>query len=100
MYWSHGQRLMFHPDKLRRTLLHEMCHAAAWVIDHTSSPPHGSSFKKWYRVIQIPLPLLTQYLNERARLASQKYPELQVTVTHNYLIQYKHKWNCLRCGKT
>lgn len=27
--------------KLRRTLVHEMCHAAAWLLDHTAKPPHG-----------------------------------------------------------
>ncbi len=33
--------------RLRSTLLHEMCHAAAWLIDSVSSPPHGSCFQKW-----------------------------------------------------
>lgn len=34
-------------QRLRSTLLHEMCHAAAWLIDGVSSPPHGSCFQKW-----------------------------------------------------
>ena len=29
------------PDRLRRTLAHELCHVAAWLIDHSSKPPHG-----------------------------------------------------------
>ncbi len=33
--------------RLRATLLHEMCHAAAWLVDGVSKPPHGSCFKKW-----------------------------------------------------
>jgi hypothetical protein len=33
--------------RLRSTLLHEMCHAAAWLVDGVSKPPHGSCFKKW-----------------------------------------------------
>jgi predicted SprT family Zn-dependent metalloprotease len=31
--------------KLRETLLHELCHAAAWIVDHVKKPPHGSHFK-------------------------------------------------------
>jgi hypothetical protein len=34
-------------NRLRSTLLHEMCHAAAWLVDGVSKPPHGSCFKKW-----------------------------------------------------
>ncbi|EJK52084.1 hypothetical protein THAOC_28683 [Thalassiosira oceanica] len=34
-------------DRLRSTLLHELCHAAAWVIDANVKPPHGKVFKKW-----------------------------------------------------
>ena len=33
--------------RLKSTLLHEMCHAAAWFIDSTRKPPHGPSFWKW-----------------------------------------------------
>ncbi len=33
--------------RLRSTLLHEMCHAAAWTIDGVSKPPHGKCFQKW-----------------------------------------------------
>lgn len=36
-------------EKLAATLLHEMCHAAAWVIDGVSKPPHGAVFWKWGR---------------------------------------------------
>ena len=28
-------------DRLRRTLAHELCHVAAWLVDHVSKPPHG-----------------------------------------------------------
>ena len=34
-------------ERLRSTLLHEMCHAAAWLVDGVHKPPHGSVFKKW-----------------------------------------------------
>lgn len=33
--------------RLRATLLHEMCHAAAWLVDGVSKPPHGACFRKW-----------------------------------------------------
>ena len=33
--------------RLRHTLLHEMCHAAQWLVDGKINPPHGSLFKKW-----------------------------------------------------
>lgn len=35
--------------KLRQTLCHEMCHAAAWILDGVSKPPHGATFKRWAR---------------------------------------------------
>jgi predicted SprT family Zn-dependent metalloprotease len=31
--------------RLMNTLVHEMCHAATWLIDNTSKPPHGPQFK-------------------------------------------------------
>ena len=33
--------------RLRQTLLHEMCHAAAWVVNGCRKPPHGAVFRKW-----------------------------------------------------
>ena len=37
-----SSKVLDRPDRLRRTLVHELCHVAAWLIDHTSKPPHGS----------------------------------------------------------
>jgi SprT-like family len=31
--------------RLLNTLVHEMCHAATWLIDNVSKPPHGTQFK-------------------------------------------------------
>lgn len=28
-------------DRLRQTLAHELCHVAAWLLDHVSKPHHG-----------------------------------------------------------
>eukprot|EP01102_Stenamoeba_stenopodia_P001454 TRINITY_DN1125_c0_g1_i2.p1 TRINITY_DN1125_c0_g1~~TRINITY_DN1125_c0_g1_i2.p1 ORF type:complete len:151 (+),score=27.46 TRINITY_DN1125_c0_g1_i2:286-738(+) len=64
------------PDKLRSTLCHELCHAAAWLIDNNINPPHGPIFRKW------------------ASRAMHKYPGLKVSTCHNYEIKYKYQWRC------
>ena len=68
--------------RLRHTLLHEMCHAAQWLVDDKINPPHGVLFKKW------------------ANHAMDKIQGAIVTTTHNYAIQYKHAWSCTteKCG--
>jgi predicted SprT family Zn-dependent metalloprotease len=70
------------PHRLRSTLLHEMCHAAAWMIDGVSKPPHGKCFQKW------------------ARIAMTHVPDMKVTTTHNFQISFKHAWACTtsECG--
>eukprot|EP00890_Picochlorum_soloecismus_P003450 jgi/Picsp_1/4105/NSC_01615-R1_protein len=66
-------------DKLERTLVHEMCHCAAWIIDHVSKPPHGAVFKKW------------------AQQAMQVAPHLDVRTCHQYDIFYAYRWQCTSC---
>jgi hypothetical protein len=68
------------PERLRSTLLHEMVHAAAWIVDGVSKPPHGSCFKKW------------------AKVAMRDIPDAVVTTTHDYEIQYKYAWVSLQCS--
>lgn len=34
-------------EKLRNTLVHEMIHAAVWILDHDNKNPHGKLFKAW-----------------------------------------------------
>ncbi|KAL7752496.1 hypothetical protein RI367_002030 [Sorochytrium milnesiophthora] len=63
-------------ERLQKTLAHEMCHVAAWLIDHTNKPPHGLAFKAW------------------ADIVAEAYPELAVTTCHSYEIDFKHKWEC------
>ena len=63
-------------NRLRSTLLHELCHAAAWVVDGTMKPAHGSCFKKW------------------ATKAMQAVSDVTVTTTHDYEIDYKYAWSC------
>ena len=65
-------------EKLEATLLHEMCHASAWLIDKTAKPPHGPVFKKW------------------AQRAMSVYPETNVSTCHAYDIHQPYKWRCTR----
>ncbi|OZJ01846.1 hypothetical protein BZG36_04941 [Bifiguratus adelaidae] len=70
-------------DKLKNTLAHELCHAASWVIDHASKPPHGTIFKKWVEKV------------------TRVYPSLDIRTCHNYDIAWKYKWQCTNsaCGR-
>jgi predicted SprT family Zn-dependent metalloprotease len=75
-------KVIDNPFRLSSTLMHEMCHAAAWVVDHVAKPPHGKCFKKW------------------AKHAMSSFPDIMVTTTHDYEIQYKYAWACTtpKCG--
>jgi predicted SprT family Zn-dependent metalloprotease len=66
-------------DKLERTLVHEMCHCAAWLIDHVSKPAHGAVFKKY------------------ANRAMTIVPHIEVTTCHQYAIFHAHRWQCTTC---
>jgi predicted SprT family Zn-dependent metalloprotease len=71
-------------DRLRATLLHEMCHAASFLIDGIARPAHGACFKKW------------------ARSAMRAFPDVKVSTQHDYIISYKHAWICtntVSCGE-
>lgn len=61
-------------ERLESTLLHEMVHAAAWILDDQCKPPHGKYFWKW------------------ARIAMKEIPGIEVTTTHSYEIEYKYAW--------
>ena len=64
--------------RLRSTLLHEMCHAAAWIVDKNDNPPHGPVFQKWAR-------------------RAQAQTGVPVTTTHTYKIA-KYAWACQTVG--
>lgn len=68
-------------DKLRRTLAHEMCHVAAWLLDHVDKPPHGAVFKKW------------------GALAQRRVADMEVSTCHAYEIHQPYKWECGTCGQ-
>ncbi|KAJ8672503.1 hypothetical protein QAD02_003762 [Eretmocerus hayati] len=68
------------PDRLRDTLIHEMCHAATWLINNVSDG-HGVFWKAW------------------AAKARQVFPELPpILRCHDYEIQTKYTYKCVSCG--
>lgn len=40
--------VLYHKERIRNTLSHEMCHLACWVIDGCPKEGHGQLFKAWY----------------------------------------------------
>lgn len=76
-----GLKLLF-VDRLRDTLVHEMCHAAPWLI-HNVRDGHGPIWKMF------------------ARKAMLAHPELpMVSRCHSYDIKYKYQYQCNRCKNT
>lgn len=69
-------------DRLRDTLIHEMCHAATWLINGVRDG-HGNFWKLY------------------ARKSTVVHPELpMVTRCHSYDIKYKFQYQCTRCKNT
>ena len=67
-------------DRLRKTLAHELCHAAAWIIDHEAQPPHGKTFFKWGMRVK------------------RRFPDLEITRCHTYSIHKRFVWKCTNPG--
>lgn len=64
-------------SRLRDTLLHELVHAANWIIDEDPYAAHGPRFKKW------------------STIAKKTHPEIPpVKTTHSYEINFKYWWEC------
>ncbi|CAG5037933.1 unnamed protein product [Parnassius apollo] len=69
------------PQRLRDTLIHELCHAATWLIDGELRAGHGPLWKKW------------------ATRALQAFPELgEISRCHDLEIYYKYCYKCTKCG--
>ncbi|XP_054890664.1 germ cell nuclear acidic protein [Poeciliopsis prolifica] len=69
-------------DRLRDTLIHEMCHAATWLINGVRDG-HGNLWRLY------------------ARKSTLMHPELpMVTRCHTYDITYKFQYQCKRCQNT
>ncbi|XP_077465736.1 germ cell nuclear acidic protein [Stigmatopora argus] len=69
-------------DRLRDTLIHEMCHAATWLINGVRDG-HGRYWKLY------------------AHKSTLVHPELPVvTRCHSYDIKYKFQYKCIQCQNT
>uniref|UniRef100_A0A1B0CII1 SprT-like domain-containing protein n=2 Tax=Lutzomyia longipalpis TaxID=7200 RepID=A0A1B0CII1_LUTLO len=75
-----SEKVLTSADRLRCTLVHELCHAAAWTLDGEKKG-HAVNWKKW------------------AMQANKIFPELpKITVSHDYDIEYKYTYECVGCG--
>ncbi|XP_044266806.1 acidic repeat-containing protein-like [Tribolium madens] len=67
-------------DRLRDTLIHEMCHAATWIVNQVTDG-HGPFWKSW------------------ACRAMKTFPELPpIKRCHEYVINTKYTYKCTGCG--
>jgi predicted SprT family Zn-dependent metalloprotease len=64
---------------MRDTLAHEMCHAAAFLIDGTLDG-HGKIWRSWANQVNITF---------------KKIP--RITITHSYEIKKKYIYKCGKC---
>ncbi|KAJ8955544.1 hypothetical protein NQ318_001374, partial [Aromia moschata] len=66
--------------RLRDTLLHELCHAATWIVNCVSDG-HGQYWKAW------------------AYKAMKTFPELPpIKRCHDYVVNTKYTYKCTGCG--
>ncbi|XP_044578682.1 uncharacterized protein LOC123261206 isoform X1 [Cotesia glomerata] len=73
-------KILDEPNRLRDTLIHEMCHAATWLINEISDG-HGIYWRSW------------------ASKALKVFPELPpITRCHDYKITTKYTYRCVDCG--
>lgn len=76
-----SDKVLTSADRLRCTLIHEMCHAATWLFNGEGG--HGRVWKNW------------------AKHANNKFPDLPpISVCHNYAIEFKYTYKCVGCGRT
>ncbi|XP_037936379.1 putative uncharacterized protein DDB_G0282133 [Teleopsis dalmanni] len=73
-----SEKVLTSADRLRCTLIHELCHAATWVFNGEGG--HGATWKEW------------------ARKANSVFPEIpKIGVCHQYEIEYKYTYKCTLC---
>ncbi|KAI5283710.1 hypothetical protein KEM54_001912, partial [Ascosphaera aggregata] len=75
-------------DRLYKTLAHEFCHLANFMISHVVDNPHGESFRRWASKC-------TAALRNHPHYSSF---DVTVTTRHSYQIDYKYVWSCSGCG--
>jgi predicted SprT family Zn-dependent metalloprotease len=85
--------------RLRDTLIHEMCHAATWVIDSTLGG-HGPVWKKWHAIFEIPFAqfIVSQIFcrTAKARRVHRDLPEIKTC--HSFSIETKYTYKCTECS--
>lgn len=69
------------PERMRDTLAHEMCHAAAFLIDGVRDG-HGQIWRGWANRVNCTFPRIPQ-----------------ITITHAYSIKKKYIYKCQKCGQ-
>uniref|UniRef100_A0A1I7SSN3 SprT-like domain-containing protein n=2 Tax=Bursaphelenchus xylophilus TaxID=6326 RepID=A0A1I7SSN3_BURXY len=67
-------------ERLRNTLLHELCHCAVRKINNEKEG-HGKYFKQWAKHVTKVFPLIPP-----------------ITTRHNYEINYKYEYVCQKCS--
>lgn len=74
-----SSKILDSEDKMRSTLVHEMCHVANWLIDKTNCG-HGERFHYWGKL-------------------AEKSVGIPVTRCHTYQTFRPHQYSCLKCGQ-
>lgn len=75
-----ASKILDSADRLRDTLVHEMCHAAAWLLNEVCDG-HGAFWKAW------------------ASKAMKAFPDLPpIRRCHDYKISTKFTYRCTSCG--
>ena len=63
-------------DRMWKTLCHEMCHVAVYLLDGDTKDHHGPLFKKW------------------GRLAEERVPGMTVSRCHDYKVEHPFVYEC------
>lgn len=75
-----SDKVLINADRLRCTLIHELCHAATWIFHGDRG--HGTWWKAY------------------ASKAERTFPELpKISRCHTYDIQYKYTYKCDMCKR-
>ncbi|KAJ3789722.1 SprT-like family-domain-containing protein [Lentinula aff. detonsa] len=75
-------KILDEEERIDRTLSHEMCHLASWIISAKIDEYHGPIFKGW------------------AAKVERTCPGIVVSTTHDYEINHPWKWKCDLCSFT
>ena len=114
LFQSMSYSLMFkcrYTERLKNTLIHEMCHAAVWIVDGIKDGGHRRHWRAWWLwhflhdVDLVPLTppllflsLLVYIRMYRSSKANSVHPDLDpITRCHSYDISYKFHYHCTRC---